>query len=335
MATVSFGSTVYTLAGARAPSHTASSGVAEALDFTSAPAASTAATAPAQAAWRSVHDLPTARQQLGASVAGGVIWVVGGLTENASTARVEGYDPAIDTWKSGPDLPLPLHHEMVVTYHGELVVLGGWVPNGPQLAGTPEDKVFALRNGAWVELPHLLHPRAAGAAAVVGDQIVVFGGQNMTGLVANTEVFDGNTWSETPPIPTPRDHLAGTSDGHFVYAVSGRQLSSDKDVAAFERYDPVSRTWAKLPDVPTPRDGLAAAVVGGKLYAAGGETATSVLYTVEVFDLTTNTWSAGPPLRTPRHGLAMVSLGSTLYTFAGARAPSHVASSSVAEALDL
>jgi len=335
MAVVGLGSTVYTLAGARAPSHTASSGVAEALDFTSAPSSSATAPTSGQSAWRSIHDMPTARQQLGAAVADGVIWVIGGITDKASTGKVEGYDPAIDTWKSGPDLPLPLHHEMVVSYHNEVVVLGGWVPKGPELAGAAQDKVFALRNGSWVELPHLLRPRAAGAAAVVGDQIVVFGGQNESGLIPNTEVFDGTSWSESAPIPTPRDHLAGASDGHFVYAVGGRQLSSDKDVSAFERYDPVSQTWIKLPDVPTARDGLAAAVVGNKLIAAGGETATSVLFTVEVFDLSTNTWSEGPILRTARHGLAAVSIGSTIYTFAGARAPTHLASSPVGEALEL
>ena len=56
---------------------------------------------------------------------------------------------------------------------------------------------------------------------------------------------------------------------------------------------------------------------------------------VEIFDLTANTWAAGPAMRTPRHGMAIVSLGSTVYTLAGSTAPSHTASSGIAEALDL
>jgi non-specific serine/threonine protein kinase len=260
---------------------------------------------------------------------------MGGLTDNASTAKVEGYDPAIDTWKSGPDLPLPLHHESVVTYHNDLVAIGGWVPNGPSLTATVSDKVFALRNGAWVELPHLLHARAAGAAAVVGDQIVVFGGQADGKLIPSTEVFDGTHWFETAELPTPRDHVAGASDGHFVYAVGGRQLSADKNLATVERYDPIAGRWTRLPDLPTPRGDVAATVVGGRLVTAGGEGPTSVFDTVELFDLSSSTWSGGPAMRTPRHGMAMVSLGSTVYTLAGARAPSHTASSGVAEALDL
>ncbi len=63
--------------------------------------------------------------------------------------KVEGNDPAIDTWKAGPDLPVPLNHAMAVEYGGELVVLGGWVPKGPNLTGTTSDRVLALRNGKW------------------------------------------------------------------------------------------------------------------------------------------------------------------------------------------
>ena len=332
---VAVGSTVYTLAGARQPSHAASSSVAEALDFTSSPAPAAAPAAPVTSAWRAVHDLPTARQQVGAAVADGSIWVLGGLTEGASTAKVEGYDSAIDTWKSGPDLPLPLHHEMAVTYHDELVVLGGWVPSGRNLTATVSDKVFALRNGAWVELPHLLHPRAAGAAAVVGNDIVVFGGQADGQLISSTEVFDGKNWFETAELPTPRDHLAAASDGHFVYAVGGRALSADKNLGAFDRYDPIAGRWTKLPDLPTPRGGLGAVVVGGRLITAGGESPTGVFDKVEVYDLSTNSWSAGPPMRTPRHGIGMVAVGSSVYTLAGARQPSHAASSPVVEVLDL
>ena len=153
--------------------------------------------------WRRVHDIPTARQQMAAVAADGTVWVLGGLTDNAATAKVEGYDPAIDTWKSGPDLPLALHHEMAVNYNGVLVVLGGWSPVGPNLTGVTSDRVFALQQGSWVELPHLNRPRAAGAAAVVGNNLVVMGGQAGGQLVTTTEVFDGTVCATWPPSRHP------------------------------------------------------------------------------------------------------------------------------------
>jgi len=181
------------------------------------------------------------------------MWVLGGLAQDAATPAVYGYDPAIDTWTRGPDLPLQLHHLAAVTYRDELVVIGGWAPANGNLSGLVSGKVFALRNGAWVELAPLTHPRVAHAAAVVGDKIVVVGGQADNQLIAPTEVFDGTKWTDAAPIPTPREHLSATTDGTYVYAVGGRNLSSDKNTAAFERFDPATGAWQTMPNMPPPR----------------------------------------------------------------------------------
>ena len=56
-----------------------------------------------------------------------------------------------------------------------------------------------------------------------------------------TEVFDGESWTQAADMPTPREHLAAVSDGVYVYAVGGRSLSADENSAAFERFDPEVR----------------------------------------------------------------------------------------------
>ena len=83
-------------------------------------------------------------------------------------------------------------------------------------------------------------PRVAGAAAVADDRIVVVGGQANDQLVPGTEVFDGKSWKPAADIPTPREHLAAASDGHYVYAIGGRDLDAGKNIAALERYDPAT-----------------------------------------------------------------------------------------------
>lgn len=56
------------------------------------------------------------------------IWVFGGIrSDGTTTARQEGYDPAIDEWKRGDDLPVGVSHAMAVTWQGSSVVLGGWM----------------------------------------------------------------------------------------------------------------------------------------------------------------------------------------------------------------
>ena len=241
----------------------------------------------------------------------------------------------INEWKTGPGLPLPLHHVTAVTYKGEPVVIGGWVPHGSDLTAETSNRVFTLRNGAWDELPKLNHARAAAGAGVVGDKIVVVGGQADGKLVSETEVFDGEAWKDVADIPTPREHLGAASDGRYVYAVGGRELASDKNSPALERYDPASDRWTKLPDMPTASGSVAAAVVGGRLITVGGETPTEVSAAVQAFDLRSQTWSLLPPMHTARHGVALAALGDSLYAIGGATEPGHVGSTRKVEVLDL
>jgi N-acetylneuraminic acid mutarotase len=286
-----------------------------------------------QVGWRAGADLSVAVQQLGSAVVDGTIWVAGGLTGDSAAAEVQGYDPAIDTWKSAPPLPIELHHAMAVSYQGRLVVLGGWMPQGGQLPGVESDQVFVLGDEGWTELSRMNHRRVAGAAAVVGDKIVVVGGQADEELVTTTEVFDGSAWIEGADMPTPREHVAAATDGVYLYAVGGRALSSDKNLKTLERYDPEKNQWTRLTQMPTARGGLGAAVVDGRLVAVGGEHSTGVFGTVEAYDIASDTWSTLAELETPRHGLAVAAVGNSLYAIGGATKPSHTSSTPTVEIL--
>src|SRR4029079_14566335 len=153
-------------------------------------------------------------------------------------------------------------------------------------------------------------------------------------LVSQTEVFDGQSWTDAAAIPTAREHLAAASDGQFVYAVGGRSLSADQNSGALERYDPASDEWANLPAMPKPSGSLGAAIVDGYLVAVGGEDPTHVIDDVQAYDIATEKWSQLPPMRTPRHGMAVVGIANTLYAIDGALAPTHAESTNVGEALD-
>jgi non-specific serine/threonine protein kinase len=327
LALAAVGTTVYAFDGAARPSHEASTATSESLVL---PARRLA---PATA-WRAVGDAPIARQFTGSAVVDGRMWVVGGLADNKASAKVYAYDSAINQWTLGPDLPLPLHHVTAVSYKDELWVLGGWTPADGNESGRNSDQVFALRNGQWAEMPKLLRPRVAAAAAVADGKIVLFGGQTNGQLTPQTEVFDGTKWNDAAPIPTPREHLAGNSDGTFVYSIGGRQLSSSKNLATFERFDPDTNTWTPMPSMPTPRGGLGAACFDGRLVVAGGELPRDVLGTVEAYDVDTGMWTTLAPLATPRHGMAFEVMGNSIYAVGGAQKPTHAESTAKAEALD-
>ena len=104
-------------------------------------------------------------------------------------------------------------------------------------------------NSRWTELPPLLQPRAAAAAAVVGDRIIVTGGVGADGRLLNTtEVFDGTSWTLGAPIPTPRQMSGAASDGKLVYVLGGTNGTSD--LATVEAYDPAADTWTSLAELP-------------------------------------------------------------------------------------
>jgi N-acetylneuraminic acid mutarotase len=211
-----------------------------------------------------------------------------------------------------------------------MVVIGGASDN----LANASNKVFAFRNGKWEDLPPLQHARAATASAVVGDKLVVVGGQDKKHLVAQTEVFDGHSWTQAADLPTPREHLAAVSDGVYVYTVGGRNLSADENSGAFERFDPVSGNWDKLPELPTKRGSYGAAVIDGRIVAVGGEEPTRVLATVEMYDIATGKWRTLAPINTPVHGEVVAAVGSTVYVIGGADRPTHESAVATVEALD-
>jgi predicted Ser/Thr protein kinase len=294
----------------------------------------------AQPGWEQGSDSLYATQQVGAAVDGsGRIWVAGGLADaQNATAKTEFYDPATRRWRSGPNLPFPLHHAMMVSYQDTVWVIGGFQPRGSEIYGVASARALHLNQTltAWVEAPELHHARGAAAAAVVGNQIVVVGGRTAgtsPAEVIPTEVFDGISWHDAAGIPVPGDHLAAASDGRYVYAVGGRRLEVTSNTAAVQRFDPAANRWIQLSAAPGKVSDAGAAIVGGRLIVAGGESIGTVFSTVWAYDLASSTWTTLPKLAAPRHGLGVAAIGSTLYAIDGASQPGHNASTRTVQTL--
>jgi serine/threonine protein kinase/N-acetylneuraminic acid mutarotase len=323
LAVAAVGKTVYAIGG--------STGVADGQVTSSAEALKLAPRKPQPASkWRSLPNAPTARLMMAWTVLDGKIWVAGGMRRGETLQTVESYDTRTGEWQPQPPLPIPLHHATATTYRGEVVVIGG----ASVSIADASNKVFAFRDGKWTELPTLQRARAAPAAAVVDDKLVVVGGQDDKQLVAQTEVFDGQSWTQAADLPTPREHLAAVSDGVYVYTVGGRLLTADENSAAFERFDPESGNWEKLADMPTPRGSYGAAFIDGRIVAVGGEEPTRVLATVEMYDIANGKWTTLAPINTPVHGQVVAAVGSTLYCIGGADRPTHEGPATTVEALD-
>jgi len=299
------------------------------------PAPAPPAAPPARpSSWRPLADLAQARQQAPATELDKIV-MPGGLVGNGleATNTVATYDPGTGTWDTDPPLPHPLHHAMAATYRGHVLVMGGWIPEGPELTAETSDRVYELRGDRWVRLADMRSPRAAGAAAVVGDTLVVVGGQADGRLVPSTEMFDGERWTAGADMPTAREHLAAVSDKRFVYAIGGRDLKASANLKAVERYDPETDEWTALAPMPDALGGLGAARIGGTIAAVGGEDESEVFGTLLLYDIGRDAWTPGEAMPKPRHGMGVVAVGNALYALGGSDRLGHRSSSKLAELL--
>ena len=86
------------------------------------------------------------------TVLDGKIWIAGGMRHGETLRHVRELRPARpERGRPQPPLPIPLHHATAAAYRGEMVVIGGASDN----LADASNKVFAFRNGKWVELPPL------------------------------------------------------------------------------------------------------------------------------------------------------------------------------------
>ena len=271
------------------------------------------------AGWSSGAPLPQPRSEVAAATLGNEIAIVGGFdVDGGSSARVDVYSPARDSWRRLPDLPVAVNHAAAAASRGRLYVVGGYSAG---FAGKLR-RAFVYAVGVWHELPQPPAARAAAGAAIAGGKLYVAGGRGPTGLAQKMLVYDiaRSRWS-TMPGPIPREHLAVTAAGGRIYVLGGRKAGYDTNLKAFESYSPSSGLWRRLPPLPSPRGGTGAAAAAGTIVSVGGEEPAGTIGTVYGFDLARARWRALPSLPTPRHGLGVAAVGKRVYVIGGGTEP--------------
>lgn len=141
----------------------------------------------------------------------------------AGDGSLEEYDPRQQAVRQipAPDL-VERDHAQVLGFLGEIWVIGGRSPE------TRTTAIYDPVSETWRAGPSFLHGRGGFAAAVVGEQIVITGGEQLNngvnlGLVAATEVYPAGDvrWYAGPWLPQAVHGGPGASIGGRMYVVSG------------------------------------------------------------------------------------------------------------------
>ncbi len=116
------------------------------------------------------------------------------------------------------------------------------------------------------------------------------------------------TWTDLPPLPSPRSTHDAAVIGDTLYVVGGWNMRGGDSTNAewleggyrFDLADP-SAQWLAMAKPPFVRRALAAGSAGGKLYVLGGLTDDgSVVLDVDVYDPAAKSWSKGPAIPGPK-----------------------------------
>jgi len=185
--------------------------------------------------WDRLPPMPQARGAAAAAVIGDRLYVVGGGPQMYGVSEAAGpsksldiYDFESESWSSGPDAPVALHHVNAAALGGKLYMAGGRL-------GVEESSdaflSFDPRRERWERLPSLpIGPMSSLGVVAAGGKIVAVGGDDEEGwedgggsVTPTAWAFDPRTdrWQRLPDLAVER-HAHGTAvSGGRIYVVAG------------------------------------------------------------------------------------------------------------------
>lgn len=246
----------------------------------------------------------TPREYAASVTYGGKVYVMGGQLigggSQPATAAMEIYDPATNTWTSGPSMPTPRMALVAAVANGKIYAIGGRT-DGFSTSAVATVEEFNPATNLWTTRFPMNVPRYFSGGATLptalGDHIVVAGGESLTNVLDTVEEYNpvANAWVTRNPLPVPRGQLALAESGGHLFAVGGYAGPIPQWVATVEEFDPGTGQWTTRPSMPTARSHIALATVNGKLFAAGGGNVNPSLNVLESYDPITNTWTTKTP----------------------------------------
>jgi len=183
----------------------------------------------------------------GVAVVGKRIYVMGGLRKKTAVNTFSVYNTKTDKWDhSLPPIPgLPRDHLVGASVNKKVYAIGGRDTQIKEV--NDEVLMYDPKTNEWVNQAPMPTARAGIAGAVVGDMIVVVGGEGNvefeTGVFPQVEVYDalGDVWSDAGMMVTPRHGMQAAAYNGSVYVPGGATATMSTAVAKFEKFTPPAR----------------------------------------------------------------------------------------------
>lgn len=198
--------------------------------------------------------------------------------------------------------------------------LGSWMDLAEAQSGGASEEAPAVTHNTWTSGAAMPTPVAAGAAAVLKNEIYVVGGSGATGNVADVQIYNPatNTWSAGVAYPAAVTEASAAVVKNVLYVFGGAASGGTPSNAVWA-YNPKTKTWTGQAAMPTARLLATAVVEKNIIYVIGGNgTGGGFLATVEGYNPATNTWTEEAPMLGNKQGPAAGLLGTTIVAADGA-----------------
>ncbi len=320
--------------------------------------------------WTTRANMPSGVNVPGSAVIAGKLWVFGGgnpftgpgtaptsgskgvrawlkrLFSPDTTNSLQVYDPASNSWTSGPTLNQQRSFPAGTAVGNTAVAVGGYTGSSTtasveiNMAGggcaspTPTVPPTATPTGSptctpggtpgpWSTASPYPIPDVRYGFAQTATHFYVFGGVSNGTRVPDVNRMDLATgmWQSRAPMP-----FTSEAPTCALMASTGIVYCSEGDTGSgFASYNIATDTWTTLASDPFHTDhyGSASGAFNGKVFVAGGSTAFSSA--VAVYDVATNTWSAGTAAPNDFLLAGYQQVGQFLYVVGGFEASGPVA----------
>jgi N-acetylneuraminic acid mutarotase len=177
----------------------------------------------------------------------------------------------------------------------------------------------------WSTLAPMPQARYRHAAAVVGDDMYLFGGRHLNdSVVREIDVlhYGSNTWETLATRwEDAASDLVAVAVGSYIYVISGytQDYATRSTVSLF---DTVTKAWqpVRLSEMAVSRGDACAAVIDSRIYVVGGFNGNNfceALDSLEVYDTVANTWTSKRTMDRPRGDAACGALHGEFHAVGG------------------